>query len=72
VIYEYFKEGEHRYALYDLTSAPSESQNLAAEKPEKLRNMMQGMVRELESMDAVYPVIDGRRLEPVMPQEKKL
>ena len=32
---------------------------------------MQGMVRELKSMDAVYPVKDGRQLEPVMPGRKK-
>ena len=62
---------ERRYALYDLASDPSESHNLAAEKPEKLRSMMQGMVRELKSMDAVYPVKDGLLLEPAIPQEKK-
>jgi hypothetical protein len=33
--------------------------------------MMQGMFRELESMDAVYPVKDGQPLEPVIPQGKK-
>jgi arylsulfatase A-like enzyme len=71
VIYEYFKEGELRYALHDLTSDRSESQNLAAENPEQLRSMMQGMVRELEAMNAVYPEKDGRPLEPVIPQEKK-
>ena len=32
--------------------------------------MMQGMVRELESMDAVYPVKDGQTLEPIIPQDK--
>lgn len=36
-------------------------------RPEKLRSMMQGMVRELVSMDAVCPVEDGQILEPVIP-----
>jgi len=69
VRYEYFAEGVNRYGLYDLASDPSESRNLAAENPEQLRSMMQGMVRELKSMDAVYPVKDGRQLKPVMPSE---
>ena len=67
VMYEYLEEGEERYSLYDLSSDPSESQNLAAEHPEKLKAMMQGMVRELESVDAVYPVKDGRQLSLVIP-----
>ncbi len=71
VRYEYFSKDDSRYALYDLAKDPSESRNLAAENPEKLRSMMQGMVRELKSMDAVYPVKDGRQLAPASPQEKK-
>jgi arylsulfatase A-like enzyme len=66
VRYEYFSE-DSRCALYDLASDPSESKDLAAEHPEQLRSMMQGMVRELEAMDAVYPVKDGRPVEPVIP-----
>jgi arylsulfatase A-like enzyme len=71
VIYQYFAEGDNRYALYDLATDPSESNNLAEEQPEKLRSMMQGMVRELESADALYPVTDGQALEPTIPLEKK-
>jgi|LWDU01.1.fsa_nt_gi arylsulfatase A-like enzyme len=71
VMYEYLKEGEDRCSLYNLAKDPSESHNLAAENHEKLRSMMQGMVRKLESMNAVYPVKDGQRLEPVIPREKK-
>ena len=70
VMYGYLEEGKDRYSLYDLASDPSESHNLAAEQPERLNAMMQGMVRELESRDAVYPVKDGERLKPVIPQEK--
>jgi len=69
VIYQYLARGHDRYALYDLGSDPSESENLAAEQPEKLRSMMQGMDRELESMDALYPVKDGQTLKPVIPQK---
>ena len=69
--YEYFAEGDNRCALYDLASDPSESQNLAAKNPEQLGSMMQGMARELKSMDAVYPVKDGQPLELAIPQEKK-
>jgi arylsulfatase A-like enzyme len=70
MIYEYLKQGSKRYGLYDLASDPSESRNLATEKPEKLRSMMQGMVRELKSMDAVFPVKDGLAIEPIIPKEK--
>ena len=66
--YDYFAEGADRYGLYDLISDPSESNNLATEQRERLGTMMQGMVRELESVDAVYPIKDGRRLEPVIPK----
>ncbi|HIF32814.1 MAG: sulfatase [Pirellulaceae bacterium] len=71
VIYEYLKQGNDRYSLYDLASDPSESHNLALKNPEKLRSMMQGMVQELESRNAVYPVKNGQKFEPVIPQEKK-
>lgn len=67
VMYEYLEEGAKRYSLYNLANDPSESHNLAAEQSEQLRVMMQGMVRELESMDAVYPVKDGRQLTPIIP-----
>ena len=71
MIYQYLAKDADRCALYDLANDPSESNNLAAENPEQLRSMMQGMFRELESMDAVYPVKDGQPLEPVIPQGKK-
>ena len=65
--YEYLEDGQDRYSLYDLAKDPSESQNLAAKNPERLKKMMRGMVRELESMNAVYPVKDGQTLEPIAP-----
>ena len=72
VMYEYFEESSRRYSLYNLVDDPSESNNLAATHPEELKRMMRGMVREMESMDAVYPVKEGRALKPVLPQEKEL
>ena len=69
--YDYLATGDERYGLYNLASDPSESRNLAAENPEKLRSMMQSMVRELESMEAAYPVEAEQTLEPVIPQERK-
>jgi hypothetical protein len=71
VIYQYFAKGDDRYALYDMASDPSESNNLAATHSAKLRSMMQSMVRELDSRNAVYPVKDAQTLEPVIPKEKK-
>lgn len=69
VIYQYLAKGDDRYALYDLATDPSESHNLAADNPEQLRSMMQGIVGELETRGAVYPVKDGQTFEPVIPQE---
>ena len=63
VVYQYLAKDDERYALYDLASDPSESNNLAAKHSAKLRTMMQSMVWELESCEAVYPVKDGQALE---------
>ena len=68
VRYAYLAEGDERYALYDLAKDPSESRNLATEYPGQLTSMMQDMVEELESMEAVYPAKAGRTLEPVIPR----
>ena len=68
VRYEYLAEGQERYALYNLARDRSESRNLATENPARLASMMEGMVQELESMEAVYPLEDGHPLEPVIPE----
>ena len=65
VVYNYV-DASNRYELYDLESDPTESNNLAASKPEKLREMMQIMVRQLESTNALYPVKDGQQLKPAI------
>jgi hypothetical protein len=55
----------HAYSVAPVCS-PSRS-SIVTENPRKLRSMMQGMVKELESMDAVYPVKDGQELKPIIP-----
>ncbi len=44
---------------------------MTVEQSEKLRSMIRGMVRELKSMNALYPVKDGQTFKPTMPQEIK-
>lgn len=66
VVHRYLTE-KNRYELYDLKNDPSESKNLAARRPQKLKSMLQSMVRELEAMDALYPVVDGKTIKPVIP-----
>lgn len=67
VIYEYLQPANARYSLYQLAADPSESNNLAAKNRKQLRTMMRSMVQELESRDAVYPVVDGEILKPIVP-----
>ena len=69
VRYEYLAEGDKRYALYNLAEDPSESRNLASKNPKQLASMMRDMFKELESMEAVYPVQSGHPLKPVVPQK---
>ena len=61
-----FSDGH--YELYHLGEDPYESHNLAKEKPEKLRSMMESMIDQLKAMNAVYPVDpSGQALPPVLP-----
>jgi len=59
VIYHYFpsevSEGSH-YQLYDLGEDPYESTNLASVRPNKLREMMSGLIKSLADHAALYPV----------------
>ena len=70
MIYHYFpsdvSEGSH-YQLFHLAEDPFEQKNLARERPEELRRLMQGLIAGLETQKAVYPVAqDGQT--PVKPQ----
>jgi hypothetical protein len=51
-----------------LKNDPFEQTNLADTEKEVLSRMMQGMVKSLEDMGAVYPVDEtGKPLAPVVP-----
>ena len=67
-MYEYLNENANCYSRYNLAKDPSETHNLAAKNTKKLRSMMEEMVRELESMAAVYLVKNGQELKPVVPK----
>lgn len=59
VIYHYFPSEVSKdspYQLFHLGQDPFEQQDLAAERPDELRRMMQGLIAALESQQAVYPV----------------
>lgn len=56
------------YELFNLKDDPFEQTNLADMEKEVLSRMMQGMVKSLEDMGAVYPVDEaGKPLAPVVP-----
>lgn len=71
VIYRYLPTeafGESRYTLYHLATDPSESVDVASKHPEKLGELMQAMVGQLEHYSAVYPVsLNGEPLYPQVP-----
>ena len=55
------------YELYNLKEDRSESKNLANAEPEQLKRMMSLMVKELETMGALYPEVEGQVIKPVIP-----
>lgn len=58
-----FADGHHE--LFNLAKDPFESTNLASSEPEKLNEMMRGLIEQLKDHDAVYPVDDsGNALKP--------
>lgn len=60
-------EGGH-YELFNLKNDPFESINLALKNSEKLQTMMRGLIQQLESMQAVYPIDSNQKeLRPVLP-----
>ncbi|MGA0039525.1 MAG: sulfatase [Pirellulales bacterium] len=71
VIYHYLPEqnpAKVRYELFNLAEDPFEKQNLAEAQPLKLAEMMAGLVAELESHAALYPVDEtGKALRPLVP-----
>jgi arylsulfatase A-like enzyme len=70
LIYHYLpesNEGAVRYELYNLRKDPSESENQATAQPDRLARMTRVMTRQLDAMDALYPVVDGVEQRPLEP-----
>ena len=71
VIYHYVptEEMAQPYELFNLAEDPAEQHNLASDRPEKLRQMMRGLIDALERRDALYPIskTDGEEMRPKMP-----
>ena len=60
-------DGGH-YELFHLKKDPFESHNLARNNPDTLRSMMQGLIQQLEKMEAVYPISSNQQeLHPQLP-----
>ena len=60
-------DGGH-YQLFNLAMDPFEQTNLADQEPEVLTRLMKGLVAELASMEAAYPVDEsGEDLVPALP-----
>jgi len=72
VIYHYFPtevSGGSHYQLFQLREDPFEQTDLAAERPEELRTLMQKLAAGLEECQAVYPVEEasGQAVRPLVP-----
>lgn len=70
VVYHYFPSpvsDNGHYQLYNLADDPFESTNLAESKPDKLRQMMQGLIAALKKCNAQYPVDKNFQKTPQMP-----
>ncbi|HBP57614.1 MAG TPA: N-acetylgalactosamine-6-sulfatase [Verrucomicrobiales bacterium] len=61
-------DGGH-YELFHLKKDPFESMNLAEKEPVKLQSMMKGLINQLASMHALYPVdTEQKSLIPKLPR----
>lgn len=59
VVYHYFPtqvSGGSHYQLFDLAADPFEQNDLATTQPERLHDMMQGLIASLAKHNALYPV----------------
>ena len=67
VVYDYNPEGNGgpKHALFNLKADPFENENLAAKNPEKLKQLITAMTKQLEAEGALYPVdANGNELRP--------
>ncbi|MCK0157000.1 sulfatase [Cellulophaga sp. F20128] len=68
IIYHYQIEGQPRYELFNLKEDPFESNNLASKNPKQLKIMMKILSLELKRKKALYPEIEKKPLELIMPR----
>lgn len=68
VIYHYYPEMnqlDSHYQLFNLKDDPSESHNLATERPDQLKIMMHAMLDEMKNQNAQFPIDEqGNALKP--------
>ena len=71
LIYHYFPDlnpAKIRYELFDLQADPYENHNLAFQRPETVKQLMDEMVEELDEQAALFPVDEhGQPLKPIWP-----
>jgi arylsulfatase A-like enzyme len=72
VVYHYLPtavSGDSHYQLFNLRDDPAEQHDLAGERPDELRRMMQGLVDACRWHVALYPLdpVTREPLEPVLP-----
>jgi len=67
LIYHYKKTDDKRFELFNLANDQSESNDLSASQPERLREMMKALINSLEHHQAQYPEDgNGKPIKPVL------
>ena len=68
LIYHYLPTGDvKRYSLFNLKADPTESKNVALQNPKLLKRLTQAMANQLADSDALYPLVDGKEIKPIIP-----
>lgn len=71
LIYHYFPElnpAKVRYELFHLKNDPFEKNNLADKEPNKVKRLLNAMIKQLDEEGAQYPVDEqGNEQRPIMP-----
>ena len=67
IIYHYQIEGKPRYELFNLSTDPFETNNLADKNKEQLRLMMESLRREMKAKQALPPEIERQPLKLMVP-----
>ena len=68
LIYHYLPtKNVKRYALYNLAADPTESRDVAEANPKQVKRLTQAMADQLVRSDALYPIVDGKEVKPIIP-----